>query len=171
MSMSRRSLPALSAIVLITFFGLPLLAQKLSNHYAVVLSEPAVADRFPTREATRSVAARDYQRQIELRQESLKTELATRRFNVVGSVSTLSNAVFVVSTADRVKEIEALPGVLAVIPMRPMRMRMNRAVQLMNAPAAWNLIPGGMNQAGAGIKIAILDSRSEERRVGKECRS
>ena len=158
MSMSRRSLPAVSAIVLITFFGLPLLAQKLSNHYAVVLSEPAVADRFPTREATRSVAARDYQRQIELRQESLKTELASRRFNVVGSVSTLSNAVFVVATADRVKEIEALPGVLAVIPMRAMRGRMNRAVQLMNAPAAWGLIPGGMNQAGAGIKIAILDS-------------
>src|ERR1039457_4085737 len=73
MSMSRRSLPALSAIVLITFFGLPLLAQRLSNHYAVVLSDPAVADRYPTREATRSVAARDYQRQIELRQESLKT--------------------------------------------------------------------------------------------------
>jgi uncharacterized protein (TIGR03437 family) len=93
-----------------------------------------------------------------LRQESLKSELALRRFNVVGSVSTLSNAVFVVATADRVNELESLPGVRGVIPMRALRGRMNRAVQLMNAPAAWNLIPGGMNQAGAGIKIAILDS-------------
>jgi uncharacterized protein (TIGR03437 family) len=157
MSMSRRSLPALSAILLFTFFGLPAHAQRISNHYAIVLSDPAIADRFTTREATRSDAAVSYRRQIEQRQESLKTELASRRFNVLGSVSTLSNAVFVVTTPDRVKEIESLPGVLGVIPMRAMRGRINRAVQLMNAPAAWSLL-GGVNQAGAGIKIAILDS-------------
>jgi uncharacterized protein (TIGR03437 family) len=103
------------------------------------------------------VAAQDYQRQVELRQQSLKADLAMRKFNVVGSVSTLSNAVFVIATPDRVKELEAMPGVLAVIPMRALRGRMNRAVQLMNAPAAWSLL-GGVNQAGAGIKIAVLDS-------------
>ncbi len=155
--MSRRSYRALGAIFAIIIFGLPLFAQKLSNHYAVVLSDPPVADRFLTREATRSVEARDYQRQIAAKQQSLKAALATRRINVVGSVSTLSNAVFVVTTPDRVKEIEALPGVVGVIPMRTLRSRLNRAVQLMNAPAAWSLL-GGMNQAGAGMKIAILDS-------------
>lgn len=155
--MPRRFLPAYYAILLAVSLGLPLPAQKASNHYAVILSDLPVARRFTTREQMRSVEAQDYRRQIELKQQSLKAELAARRFNVVGSVSTLSNSVFVVSTADRVNEIESLPGVAAVIPMRKLRSRMNRAAQLMNAPAAWNLV-GGMNNAGAGLKIAILDS-------------
>jgi len=121
------------------------------------LNEPAVADQFRGRLAVRSAAAGNYQRQIELRQQTLKSQLAARRFNVVGSVATLSNAVFVTAGAERVAELEALGGVRAVIPMRAMKMRMNKAVQLMNAPGAWSMV-GGMNNAGAGIKIAVLDS-------------
>jgi len=130
----------------------------LTSHYAVILSDPAILERFPTREAARSVAGENYRRQIEGSQASVKSELASRNIHVVGSVSVSSNSIFVIATPDRVPEMEALPGVKAVIPMRPLHSQMNRAVQAMNAPAAWNLVPGGMQNAGAGIKIAILDS-------------
>ncbi len=35
--------------------------------------------------------------------------------------------------------------------------KLNRATALMNAPAAWNVL-GGPENAGAGVKIGILDS-------------
>ena len=42
-------------------------------------------------------------------------------------------------------------------PVRRFKMALNRATQLMNAPAAWNAV-GGVSNGGKGIKIAILDS-------------
>src|SRR5260370_15102672 len=41
--------------------------------------------------------------------------------------------------------------------MRQMHLKVSKATQLMNAPAAWNLV-GGQSKAGAGIKIGILDT-------------
>jgi subtilisin family serine protease len=38
-----------------------------------------------------------------------------------------------------------------------MHLTLNKATQLMNAPAAWNLV-GGQSNAGKGIKIGILDT-------------
>ncbi len=40
---------------------------------------------------------------------------------------------------------------------RRYRLNLNRATQLVNAPAAWNAF-GGIQNAGAGIKIAMLDT-------------
>lgn len=129
----------------------------LSNHYAVVLSEPAVLDRFPTRGAARSAAAQSYRMQIEARQQSMKTELATRGFQVTGSVSTSWNAIFVTTVPQRVGELQNLPDVTAVIRMRMMRPNLDRATVLMNAPAAWTAL-GGQANAGKGIKVAVLDT-------------
>ena len=99
----------------------------MSNHYAVILEDPAVLDRFPTREGARSAAAQRYRQQIEARQLALKTELESRNFQVVGSVSTSSNALFVVTTPERVPELQGLPGVNGVVRMRMMQRRLNRA--------------------------------------------
>jgi uncharacterized protein (TIGR03437 family) len=129
----------------------------MSNHYAVILSEPAVLDRFSTRESTRSLAAQGYRQQIEAHQLALQTELESRRFQVIGSVSTTANAIFVVSTPDRVAELQSLPGVAGVTRMRIVQPRLNRATALMNAPAAWAAL-GGVNNAGKGLKVAVIDS-------------
>ena len=129
----------------------------MSNHYAVILDDPAVLDRYPTREATRSLAAQAYKQQIEARQNTLKTELQARNFLVTGSISTSSNAIFVATTPDRVPELQSLPGVKGVVRMKMMQNRMNQAVQLMNAPAAWAAL-GGPGNAGKGIKVAIIDT-------------
>jgi subtilisin family serine protease len=41
--------------------------------------------------------------------------------------------------------------------MRRLHIELNKATQLMNAPAAWNLV-GGQSNAGKGRKIGILDT-------------
>jgi uncharacterized protein (TIGR03437 family) len=132
-------------------------SSQIRQHYALILQDAPVTANFRTREATRSLQADSYRAQIESRQAALKSELASRSFVVAGSVSTLANAVFVVSTADRVAEMRSLPGVVDVIPMRRLHPAINRATQLMNAPAAWTAL-GGVSNAGAGIKIGIIDS-------------
>jgi uncharacterized protein (TIGR03437 family) len=132
-------------------------AQRMSGHYAVILEDPPVIDRFPGRDAARSMAAQNYRMNIEARQQSLTSELTARGFHVVGAISTLGNHLYVATTPDRVDELKNLPGVLGVIPMRRVRQRVNRATVLANAPVAWNAL-GGQGKAGAGMKIAILDS-------------
>ena len=86
-----------------------------------------------------------------------KQTLLSRHFNVVGSVSTLANAVFVVSNSSRMAEMRGIAGVADVIPMRKLHPTINKATQLMNAPAAWTTL-GGVSNAGKGIKIGIIDS-------------
>ena len=116
-----------------------------------------MASRFTTREQMRTAAADGYRRQLAQRQSSVHQELARRGVPVISSVSEVLNAVFVSATPDRIAELEAIPGVIGVRPMRQMHLTLNKATQLMNAPVAWNLV-GGQSKAGAGIKIGILDT-------------
>jgi len=131
--------------------------QRNLRHYALVLEDPAVGDRYTTREATHSAAAENYRGQIEARQATLKQELASRKFAVVGAVDTLSNAVFVATTPDRASELKLLPGVKGVIEMRPMKPLLNAATTLANAPVAWTAL-GGQSNAGKGIMIGVIGS-------------
>jgi len=132
-------------------------AQSSRTRYALILEDPPVSERFAAREARDSLAARNYRQQVEARQQALRTELTTRTIQITGSVSTLLNAVFVMSPPGRAGELKSLPGVKGVVALRTRHLLLNRATQLMNAPAAWNAL-GGMQNAGAGMKIAILDT-------------
>ena len=105
----------------------------------------------------RTAAAVAYRQQVETKQAAVRKELAARNFQVLGSVSVLVNAIFVGAPASRVAELQSIPGVAGVRPVRRYKLALNRATQLMNAPAAWNAL-GGMSNGGKGIKIAILDS-------------
>lgn len=147
------------AIFLLALLAFPAFSQYVPNRYALVLADPPVGARFASRESLNSAAAVSYRQQVEARQRTLVTELRSRRIAVTGSVSTLLNAVFVTTPAVRRSELNSLPGVLAVVPMRRMRRNINAATQLMNAPAAWaypNV--GGQQNAGKGIRIAIIDT-------------
>ena len=53
--------------------------------------------------------------------------------------------------------MQSIPGVSSVVPIRTYHRKLNRATALVNAPAAWSAL-GGVNNAGAGVKIAILDT-------------
>ena len=152
---------AFKCSILLTFLAilnsLPLVAQLASNRYALILEDPPVSSKYTTTEAARSAEARNYRGQIQSRQQTLRNELASRKVPVVGSADTLLNAIFVAASSDRVAELKSLPGVKAVVPLRRYRRNLNRAIQLVNVPAAWNAL-GGIPNAGHGIKIAILDS-------------
>src|ERR1039457_5757544 len=136
---------------------LPGFGQYARNRYALILQDEPVASRFTTREQLHSAAADGYRRQLAQRQSAVHQELPRRGVPIISSVSEVLNAVFVSAPAERAAELAAIPGVLGVRPMRQMHLELNKATQLMNAPAAWNLV-GGQSKAGAGIKIGILDT-------------
>lgn len=129
----------------------------IPGRYIVVLDDPPVAARFPSRADADSAAAADYRRQIAARQGAVLNEMAARHIQVTGQVSHLLNALFVAAPGHSIDELRAIPGVKSVTPMRRMKAQLNRAVQLMDAQAAWTAV-GGQSNAGKGIKIAILDS-------------
>ena len=139
------------------FCILPCFAQFVPNRYTLLLDDPPVAARFQGRAVMETAAAVSYRAQIEARQQNVIRELRSRNIQVTGSVSELLNAVFVTAPAGRISEMLSIPGVAAVRPMRRYKANLNKAIQLMNAPTAWNTV-GGQSNAGKGMKIAILDS-------------
>jgi minor extracellular serine protease Vpr len=104
-----------------------------------------------------SAAGSAYRAQLEARQRTVMADLASRKIQVNGSTATLLNAIFVTAPESRVSEMLGIAGVAGVRPMHRFKPNLNAATQLMNAPAAWNMV-GGQSNAGKGIKIAVLDT-------------
>src|SRR5579871_250290 len=157
MFQSRRMGFVLFRFIAFVLCVMPALAQFVPNRYTLLLEDPPVAARFTSRAEMASAAAVQYRNQIETRQRAVLAELASRNIRVTGRVSTLINAIFVIAPASRLSELQALPGVAAVRPMRRFQALLNRATNLMHAPAAWAAL-GGNGNAGKGMKIAIIDT-------------
>jgi minor extracellular serine protease Vpr len=132
------------------------------NRYALILSRPAAAQQFSSLQSLR-VALPGYRDSLRRDQAVLRRELQARNFRVTGAVQTLLNAVFVEAPPARLAELRALPGVRAVAPLHRYRRRADTVSQLQNLPAAWIAL-GGAGNAGAGIKIAIIDSGIDQTR-------
>ncbi|MDE3167798.1 MAG: S8 family serine peptidase, partial [Acidobacteriota bacterium] len=137
--------------------SLPAFGQQYSDQYALILDDTPVITRFPGRDAHRSAAAESYRRQIVTAQQAVRSAALARKVTVTGAADTVLNAVFVHATPDQVDALKAIPGVKAVIRMRSAVPQLNKAVNLMNAPAAWTVL-GGQSNAGAGMKIGVIDS-------------
>jgi minor extracellular serine protease Vpr len=145
------------ALLALGAMAAPAFRPFIPDRYVVVLDDPPVAARFPARLDAMSAAAADYRRLIEAKQGAVLNVLAARHIQVTSQVSNLLNALFVSAPGHSIDELRAIPGVKSVTPMRRLKAQLNRAVQLMNAQAAWTAV-GGQSNAGKGIKIAILDS-------------
>ena len=160
---TRRLAAYTASLLLLVSTGLSTAAaQTVPNRYTLILDDPPLSARFPsTRGDRRSIAVESYRRQIIARQDALKRELQSRNIQVTGAVQSVLNAVFVTARPDRVNELKSLPGVKGVVPARRYKRALNRATQLLDGPAAWNVL-GGQPNAGAGIRIAILDSGIEQ---------
>lgn len=148
----RRSLTVLAVSLLIAAFAAAA-NRPSSGRYALILADIPVAQHG----AVTQVQSETHRQRILAAQTKVQTELARRGIAATGSVQLLLNAVFVQTTPDRADELRSLPGVTSVIPMRRFALNLNAAVNLVNAPAAWNAL-GGIPNAGAGVKIAILDT-------------
>lgn len=131
--------------------------QRRSERYALVLSDAPVSSVVSGRSELRSPLAEIHRARIQSAQTQVRKALRSRDITVTGSLNTLLNVVFVSAQPDRESELQQVPGVARVQRMRRIYPQLDRAVQIVNAPAAWNLL-GGTGNAGLGIKIGIIDS-------------
>lgn len=132
-------------------------AQGRLEDYALILADPPMAVQIASSKSLRSAGAQDRMAQILTAQHSVREGLESLKIHITGSVQTVLNAVFVRATRDQAAGFRALPGVTRVVLLPPMRRHLDRAIDLVRAPAAWNSV-GGQDNAGAGVKIGILDS-------------
>lgn len=132
-------------------------AAPASGQYILILDDPPVSEHIGSRTQAKSAEAEQYRLKIQRAQQALRRELESRKIQVVGSSDYLINALYVQAAEDRVPELRSLPGVKAVVPSKRYKRKLNRAVPLVNGPAAWNTLAGVQN-AGLGMKIAILDT-------------
>lgn len=121
-------------------------AQTRLEEYALILEDPPLA---------RHIASRA---RIQSAQQNLRRELARRKIPVSGSAQTLLNAIFVRVPRARLAELQSLPRVKRVVWSPRMKRNLNLALGLVNVTSAWTALPGGSAHAGAGVKIAIIDS-------------
>src|SRR5512140_3009218 len=149
----RRS-PIVYLLLLAVAGVFPAAAGRL-DRFALVLEDAPVAARIESRKDLARRAASGALGRIRTAQNSLRQALGERKIRVTGAAQTLVNAVFVAADESRIEELRALPGVVRVERMLPIRRQLDRAVELIGAPAAWNTL-GGIQNAGAGVKIGIL---------------
>jgi uncharacterized protein (TIGR03437 family) len=162
MHMLRR---ALLALILAT---LTLPAQRREpDTWLVWLSDPA-AGRLLARApggARIRLAPSEMERLARLvddSQKPVRASLRARGLPVIGSLRHLLNGVFVEAADDQAERLRSLPGVRAVVRMQRYRVRLNTGAELISAPAAWTAL-GGPSRAGAGVRIAVIDSGLDHR--------
>ncbi|MDP2999093.1 MAG: S8 family serine peptidase [Bryobacterales bacterium] len=151
-----RRLPVVYLVLLAVAGVFPAAAGRL-DRFALVLEDAPVAARIESRKDLARSAATDALGRIRTAQDALRQALRERKIRVTGAAQTLVNAVFVAADESRIEELRALPGVVRVERMLPIKRQLDRAVELIGAPAAWNTL-GGIQNAGAGVKIGILDT-------------
>lgn len=133
--------------------------------YALLLEDPPVAQKAQSRLALRSAVAQQHLQHIRDAQAGVLAELKRRKVQVTGANQVLVNAVFVNATRETADQLRSIPGVAHVVAAPPLHMDLNRALDLQNVPAAWSAV-GGASNAGAGIKIGIIDSGIDQNHAG-----
>ena len=133
--------------------------------YAVVLQDEPVARKIQSRLALRSKQAESERRNIRAGQSGVIAELQRRGATVEGSTQILVNAIVITATPEIAAAAQKIAGVKYVIAVGRLKPSLDRALDLMNVSAAWSAV-GGSSQAGAGIKIAVIDSGIDQNHPG-----
>ena len=126
------------------------------SRWTVVLSDPPL----PVAAKTRSVDVRESSATATAmlaRHKKVEDEIASRGVRISSSSTVLLNSVFIHATEREAIALRSIPGVLRVIPQRKYKPKMAKALDLINAPAAWTKL-GGESNAGAGVLIGVIDS-------------
>jgi minor extracellular serine protease Vpr len=143
-------------------------AQSLTR-YALLLENAPLGKQLlkgtGSRTALSTPSAEMTRRSLLKAQEALRSDLSARRIVTTGATQTLLNAVFVTATREQIDELRTLPGVIAIVPMHRLKPSLNKVVDIVKARPAW-AAAGGSTNAGAGIKIAVLDTGIDETHPG-----
>jgi uncharacterized protein (TIGR03437 family) len=136
---------------LILFLVATLADAATLSRYALVLSDPPAA-QAGTRTAQEAARLRNVAAHA-----AVRNSLRARGIPIASETHILLNAIFVTADSARLPQLQAIPGVRYVARVPRFHRSLDRAIQLLNVPAAWTSV-GGVTNAGAGIKIAIIDS-------------
>jgi minor extracellular serine protease Vpr len=154
-------------LLLLFLLGFTAFCQTRSRlaEYAVVLQDEPVARKVQSRLALRSNQAQAHARTIRAGQSPVIAELQRRGATVEGATQMLVNAIVISATPEMAMAAREIAGVKYVIGVGRLKPSLDRALDLMNVSAGWAAV-GGSSQAGAGIKIAIIDSGIDQNHPG-----
>ena len=148
-------------------FRTGLFAERLPGRYIIELNTESVSEHVlhsATGSGMHSAVARAHRARVRGEQQQLRVRLEQNQAVVLGTADTVANAMFVKISDAAAVQLASLPGVKRVIPVRMMHMVLDRAVKLHRVTDVWNEM--GVDRAGAGIKIAIIDSGIDSTRPG-----
>jgi len=146
--------PAVADYVIVELQDLP-----LARYDGRIPGYPATRPEPGKRLDLRSPAAHAYARYLAERREAFKGWLRRNAPNaqVVREFEIVAHAVAVKLNGHAAEALARGPGVARVTPSVLYRPTMNVSIGLIGAPAFWAKL-GGPEQAGAGIKVAIIDT-------------
>jgi uncharacterized protein (TIGR03437 family) len=153
------------AIALLAAVALPGQTGGRLGEYALVLDDVPIAQKIHSRAALRTEAAQAHLTKIRSAQAAVVGELGQRKIAVTATAQLLVNAVFVRATPEAAAGLKSIPGVKRVQYLPPVRPALTTATNLINASAAWAAV-GGVGNAGAGVKIGIIDSGIDQNHPG-----
>lgn len=140
----------------------PLAAQQVHDHYIVELGGEPAAVRLGK---SGRRAAEDQRARVRAEQAGVRPGLEAAGAEILDAVDTVANALIVRIPDARAGRLAALRGVRRVHPVRLYRPLLDRAIELSGIAEGWRQI-GGAERAGAGIKIAILDTGIDQNHPG-----
>jgi minor extracellular serine protease Vpr len=135
-----------------------LAAAAVPGHYIVEMAGDPVAvhiAKHARAAGIRSDAAQQRRTQIRQEQRPVRTRLEAAQAEIAASVDTVANAFIVRIPDDQAAQLESIPGVTRVYPVRMFKLSLDRALPLHHVPEAWQQVGGN---AGAGMRIALIDT-------------
>src|SRR2546426_5903516 len=94
---------------------------------------------------------------VRAQQRQMRSTIEQDDTKILDSADTVANALIVQTTEKRAAELASHPGVARVHQVRMYKLALDHAVGVQKVNDAWAQI-GGVANAGAGIKIGIIDT-------------
>ena len=148
-------------IALLLASAVMLAAQPIPNRYIVLFQTEPAASASIRKGIRYSAADRDVQAQkAAVQAEHVQAEAAIRAAGgtVTHRFDTVLNGMAVTMTPGAAAQLRQTAGVKSVTPVNKHQVRLDHAINVHQVAQAWQAISGGQVGAGAGIKIAILDT-------------
>jgi subtilisin family serine protease len=121
------------------------------------LSAQVVPGKYIVELAGAPAASVHARQPVRAEQARMRPSIESLGARVVASVDLVANALIVEIPDALAPRLQRQPGVKRVTPVPVMHATLDHALPLIKVPDAWTAI-GGISKAGAGIKIAIIDS-------------
>lgn len=134
-------------------------AQVVPNSYVVELEGAPALEGFRAGRLRMARASFEAARaRVRDGQERAARALRNAGGTLRHQLDTVVNGMVVDMPDAQVAKLRQLPGVKSVSPVYVAKRHLDRALEQHGVPIAWNYLPGGPDSAGAGIKVAVVDT-------------